>query len=244
MSTALHTAHEALQQRANVVTESRKMLEATLGAGREMTAEERTKYDAMEADIVRLGTLATELQKQEKREAEMRARSDEPIRPNLSGKEERAGNPEGAPADKATVPEWRKRALSFYSRAEDMPGSSMRFSERGLQADSATGGGYLIKKEHLSDLIRELDNVVYLRQKARKIRLAMGDSIDMPTLAAKPNSFAWGTELGKPPADSAMKYGRRILTPKPARGLITVSRKMLRLADPPADVSVREEFGA
>ena len=39
-----------------------------------------------------------------------------------------------------------------------------------------------------------------------------------------------------------MKFGKRELTPKPARGLITVSRKMLRLTD--ADATVREEFGA
>lgn len=238
----LRKAQEALDARAHAVIESRKLVEATWGAGKEMTGEETEKHAKLKADIVRFGTISKELQELERLESVERARSDErseePVRPNPGGGRAPEKRDEEAP--------WLKKVRSFYAAAQ--VGAELRMSERvevrDLAADGGTTGGYTVKKEHLSDLIRALDDVVYIRSKARKIRLDKSDTIDLPTLAGKPTAFVWGTERSKPTRDSNMSYGRRTLKTKSARGMVTSTKKMLRLAEPPAEQTIRDEFKA
>lgn len=241
---ALRTAKDLREERENLVVESRKLLDATVGAGVEMSAEQRATYDRMFKRVQACTDEFKMVERQEALEAEQRARSDEPVRPKIGDpiKPHEMRHRDGDERETEKAP-WIKQVREFYQRAK--PEETLRMSEkRGLQVDSATAGGYTVQPGYLSDLIRARDDILFIRNKARKIRLDKTDEIDLPTLDGKPTSFTWGTELSKPTKDTAMKYGRRHLKTNPARGLITVSKKMLRLSEPPAEQTVREEFAA
>jgi HK97 family phage major capsid protein len=68
------------------------------------------------------------------------------------------------------------------------------------------------------------------------------DTLGIRKRSAKMNTFAWSSELALAAEDTTLAYGKKVLTPHPATGLIKVSRDLLRRAVMPADQIVREEM--
>lgn len=239
MSTAMRTAQEALHQRANLVVESRKILDASLGAGRDMSAEEQSKYNAMEADIEKLGNQSELLQRQEQREAELRARSSDPIRPIVAPHEMR---------HRAPTPEEQAFRALFISDSEERKSLKYKISaptpeQRALQADSGEAGGFLLAPQmFVADLIKTIDNRVVVRQKATKFQLKEAASMGSPSLDADPEDGTWTAEIQDADEDTQMDFGKRELKPHQLAKMIKVSRKLMRLSSVPIEKLVRDRL--
>jgi len=111
-----------------------------------------------------------------------------------------------------------------------------------LQADSDTGGGYLVTPMQFVDrLIQAVDNAVHIRQWATVFSVPSAASLGVPTLESDPADATWTAELGTGTEDSSMGFGRRALTPHPLAKRIKISNKLLRLV-PDSEALVRSRL--
>ena len=102
---------------------------------------------------------------------------------------------------------------------------------RAIQADSDVVGGYLVApQEFVGQLIKFVDNIVYMRQKATKFTVANAQSLGAPSLDTDIADSDWTSELATGNEDSDMAFGKRELTPHPLAKRIKVSNKLLRAA--------------
>lgn len=99
---------------------------------------------------------------------------------------------------------------------------------RALQATSDTLGGYLLAPmQFVNQLIKAVDDAVYIRQWATVIAVPDAQSLGVPTLEADPADADWTSELGTGNEDSTMSFGQRSLTPHPLAKRIKISRTLL-----------------
>lgn len=102
---------------------------------------------------------------------------------------------------------------------------------RAIQADSDIVGGYLVApQEFVGQLIKFVDNVLYLRQKATKYTVKSAQSLGAPSLDVDIADADWTSELDTGNEDTQMAFGKRELTPKPIAKRIRVSNRLLRMA--------------
>lgn len=115
--------------------------------------------------------------------------------------------------------------------------------KRALSAGVGSEGGYTIAPPaFVAELIRNVDNLLWVRQLARQVPITGADEIGVPTLDADPDDADWTTELDTGSADSSMAFGKRKMEAHPMAKRIKVSRKLLRLSALGAEALVRERL--
>jgi HK97 family phage major capsid protein len=99
-----------------------------------------------------------------------------------------------------------------------------------MQQDNPTQAGYLVPpQEFRMELIKEIADFTFMRQKGRVLPPLKGaQSLGYPTRTAGMSSFAWGTEISAPTADTALTFGKREFKPRPGASEIIISRTLLR----------------
>jgi len=212
---------ELRDQRGKLVHDAREILAKAEAEKRELTAEEDGKYkelfgkqDAIRASIEREEQLV---------EAE-RSAAEQTLRNKDGGNA--AENAEQRANPRATD-EYRAAFRNFLAGGKD---ACTPAEMRALQADSDTAGGYIVMPEQMVDqLIKAVDNVVFIRQRATKFQIPTAASLGVPTLSANPADAAWTTEIATGNEDSTMAFGKRTLHPHPLAKLIKVSNTLLRL---------------
>jgi len=218
-------------QRGKLVADARAILDKAETEKRALTAEEDANYKKAFADQ---DELRGKIEREEQLAEAERTAAEQSLRDKDAGKgEDRGKKPEG---DERKSP----RATDEYRAAFNkfiVGGRSAcnEAEQRALQADSDTAGGYIQMPEQMVDqLIKAVDNMVFIRQRATKFRIPEAASLGVPTLTANPADAAWTTELATGNEDSTMAFGKRELNPHPLAKRIKVSNKLLRVA-PRAD---------
>jgi len=112
-----------------------------------------------------------------------------------------------------------------------------------LQQSNPTQAGYLVAPEQfVSELIKELADNTFMRQKARVLPPLKGaQSLGYPQRTAGMSSFAWGTEIQAPTADTSLAFGKREFKPRPGTSEILISKTLIRNVSN-ADGLIREEI--
>jgi len=209
---------ELLDKRAGLVAEARGILEAAQGEDRELTQEEQNSWDALMDQV-------NDFSERIAREERMRAAEGELDRQHLPEPEPRG---EGAEDVETRVAQWQDEQRARLVRFLRGDGDG-RIDLRALQASSDTAGGYLVTPvQFVQDLIKAVDNAVFIRQWATRHEVATADSLGAPSLANDPADPGWTSELLIGSEDSTMSFGRRELQPHPLAKYIKVSRKLLR----------------
>lgn len=206
---------ELREQRGEAIAEARRVLDQSKAAGNDtLTAEEQERYDnAMQ----RQADLSDRIQREEQlAEVERGAAQREAQR-----EEERGGNP-------VDGEEMAMAAFDTYLRSGRVAGEGAE-EFRNLQADQDSAGGYLqTPQQFVQELIKDLDNMVFLRGRATTYQVAMAQSLGAPYLESDPADADWTSELGTGSEDSSMSFGKRELYPHPLAKRIKVSKKLLR----------------
>ena len=102
---------------------------------------------------------------------------------------------------------------------------------RALQADADVAGGYTVAPvQFVSMLIKEVDNLVFMRQLSTVIPVTKAESLGAVSLDNDPADPDWTAEIGTTAADSTMSFGKRELTPHKLSKLLKVSNKLLRIS--------------
>lgn len=231
---------ELREQRAKLIADARAAVDLAEKEEREWTDEDEAQFDQRMAD-------ADKLRKKYEREESLQAAEKDVLesRGTVSDADEIAENFEGG-EEQPTVrphdtPEYRAAFSQYCARGER---GLSEVEARALQSDIDTQAGYLVAAEQfVAELIKDFDDMVFIRDWSRKFRVPTARSLGAPKRTAQMSTFAWAGEIVAPTADTALAYGKRELYPHYLSGSILVSRDLLRSSVMPAEDMVREEFG-
>ena len=197
------------QERANLTGEIRGLITEFESA--EMPQEKRDELNRMESRFDELNVKITTEERQLEREriAGERMKETREYKPATDRDEEIRS------AFLKVLREGSPQAISEY---------------RALAMDNPTQAGYLVAPEKFVDeLIKELADNTFMRQKAKVLPPLRGaHSLGYPTRTAAMSSFAWGTEISTPTADSTLAYGKREFKPNPGTSEILISKTLIR----------------
>ncbi|MBN50039.1 MAG: phage major capsid protein [Spongiibacteraceae bacterium] len=224
------------EKRSNLVKAARDVIEHAEGESRSsLNSDEQQKYDTIWSEVESLGT---EIKREEDLdEAERR------MAERASREREEGGNRSDEQGDQS---ERRAAALmgAFRSWCAEgrIVGQAAR-ELRDLQADVDIEGGYIVPPEQfVNQLIKFVDDMVFIRQRATVIQVPSAQSLGAPSLDTDPADADWTSELDTGSEDSAMAFGKRSLHPHPLAKRIKVSNKLLRVATMSAENLVRERL--
>jgi len=211
------TAKELRENRANLLSQCRALVDAADKETRAMSAEENEQYDRLWAEAEKT---KDEIERRERLEAEERVLGQ--ATEMMADANEHSGQPR---AEQANVAMQAARRFLLNGL-----GHLTAVERRALQADNDEAGGYVTMPQLFIDrLIKAVDNVTFIRQWATVIPLREAQSLGVPSLDADPADADWTSELGTGDEDTTMDFGKRELSPKPLAKRIKVSRKLLRL---------------
>lgn len=207
-------------QRGQLVHDARAILDKAEAEKRSASAEENGQYDAI---IKKVGDLGDEIRRYEALADAERDAAAQVARGIDSAKDEARG--------KSADPEVELRSKAFTKLITSGVRSLNDAEVRALQADSDTAGGFVIAPEQfVSGLIKNIDDMVFIRQRATKFAIPTAASLGAAQLAADPADADWTTELATGNEDSTMSFGKRQLSPHPLAKRLKVSNKFLRMA--------------
>jgi HK97 family phage major capsid protein len=204
---------------------AQEVLDKAIEEDRDMTDEEQAEYDEARKTATRYESLAKEAQEIEgKRSGNPTGDPTPPVRPQM-GDPEPSGPTQTRERPRGTE-EYRKAFHVFLRNGAPGLGAE---ELRALQADSDPAGGYVVAPEQLvQEILKAVDDKVYIRQFATKYMVERADSLGVPSLDADPADADWTNELGTGSEDSTMAFGKRTFHPHPLAKRIKVSNKLLR----------------
>ena len=227
------TVAEMRNERATLINEARAILDRASAARREPSAEDRRQFDAM---MSRADDIETRYSRIEKLHAAERSLATSQGRETATDRPGRLAGQDGM--GRSSV-EYRNAYASYL---RDGLQACSPVEQRALSSSDDVQGGYLRAPQQLArDLIKALDDTLWIRALATKFELQGADSLGMPSLDADPADAAWTSELATGNEDSSMAFGKRELVPRPIAKRIKVSSKLLRTA-PKAEAVVRERL--
>jgi len=222
---------ELREQRGRLVKTARDILDKAETEKRNLTAEEETNYQKAISDQDELRKSIEREERQIELERELAGKQYEKDERNKPNRDERK-------SPRATE-EYRAAYAKFLAGGVSALDGDER---RALQADSDTGGGFLVMPEQMvNDLLKNVDDMVFIRQRATKFRVPSAGSLGVPTLDADPADADWTTELATGNEDSTMAFGKRSLTPSPVAKRIKISATLLRKV-PGVEALVRDRL--
>lgn len=219
---------ELRRKRGKLVADARALNDRVEGEKRAMTQEEQNSWDAMMNEVEELRVQIEREERLLESERDL-GESDSDNGRRMGGDE--ITDPDGQGERRSSDP----RASSEYRAAFD------RYVRRGLdglvgmenravlQADSDSGGGFLVPTALADRLIKAIDDMVYIRQAATTFPVANAEAMGVPTLETDPNDAEWTSELSTGSEDTSTDFGRREFRPHPLAKRIKISRKLLRL---------------
>ena len=223
-----------LRQRKALVDKMRALLtEAEKRDDPNLTAEERTQYDRMDADVKKLEERVALLRKQVTLDESLKGTEDEQI--------ERDQDPGSKPEDNANLAtkEYREAFRGYLRDGIRRP----ILEERALQVDSDTAGGYLAApQDFIAKLIKGMDNLVFMRRLATVVQIGKAASLGAPALDNDPADPDWTGEITTRGEDSTMSVGKRELSPHPLAKMIKISKTLIRRSVLDAETLVRDRL--
>lgn len=222
---------EKIDSRSQLVTQAREIVDLVDSEKREMTDEEQEKYDKMLDDVEKLSGEIDREQKLLAVEANLSKVEDieDIVKPDVKSDKDKG--------DK----EFRKTAFRKFIKSglSDLNADE----KRALSAGTDSEGGYTIPpEEFVAQLLKDVDDMVYIRSVATKHPLTKADSLGIPTLEADPADADWTTELGTGSEDSTMEFGKREFAPNPFAKRIKISKTLLNRSALPIEDIVRQRL--
>ncbi|HXG36529.1 MAG TPA: phage major capsid protein [Dehalococcoidia bacterium] len=227
---------ELRRERANVITEARKIADAAEAENRDLTAEEQNNWDqhmARAQELARRIKREEDLQDEE-RELEQSLGRETVIDPKQPPSEEnRSQSPFAAPEYRSAFQHYLRGGLGVLSQVE----------QRALSAGLDVEGGYTVAPEQfVATLIKALDDQVFIRGLATVETVDNAESLGVVSLDADPADADWTSELKTGNEDSAMAFGKRALFPHPLAKRVKVSNKLLRSSRLDIEALVRDRL--
>jgi HK97 family phage major capsid protein len=218
---------------AALVTEERAQLERLKTSERGMEGTEKEQYEKRAKDIGDLEAQIAPLEAVEQAEARSTER-EERLSKLTSQPERTAGGAGSDGADMRAARKFLKGGLRNLTEGE----------LRALTAGTDTEGGYLrMPQEMASELIKAVDNEVFIRGLANVQMIGGAECLGAVSLDTDVDDAAWTSELAAGAEDTALRLGKRELRPHPLAKRIKLSRKLVRSTTRDVVALVNERFG-
>jgi HK97 family phage major capsid protein len=223
--------NELLRERTKIIAAMRQLTDKVSAEKREFTAEEDAKWSRMNEDLDQLDKKIEREKRVQGLEAESRAITNPTSMPTPGISN--GSNPRATDEYRAS---YRRLLL-------DGPTALTPMERRALQADNATQAGFWVAPQQFSqELIQAVDDLVFIRNLANKIRVANAASLGIPTIETDLADTEWTKEIATGSEDSSLAAGKRELYPHPLAKRIKVSQKLLRMSTQPVDQIVRQRL--
>lgn len=231
---------ELRQQKAALVKAGRDMLNVLDEEKRnEFTAEENERYERIEQEIEQIEERIQKEVKQSKLDESITKILEAGPRPQP----ENRGEGERETAEEAKKAEVREAFRKVLSATDPGEYYSAMAEARALQVDKPTAGGYtVVPEQFIAQLIKDLDNEVFIRRFATVYAVPNAVSIGVPALDTDIEDATWSGEISTRDEDTAMAFGKRELTPHSCNKLIKVSKKHIRASALDIERLVRERM--
>lgn len=229
---------DLIEKRAKLTDEGRKILDKAEAEKRALTDEEKQRWKKATDDALSVTEDIQRYAQQAEAERALAANvlnlatnvvqpGDDPAHPQqraIALPATRELKPEEAQRLNTAVGEHLRAALGFRGPLADQ-------ERRDLQFTVDTAGGYLVPpQEFVASIIKFVNNLVFIRQRATKYTLEKAQTLGIPTLAADPADADWTSELAIGGTDTTMAVGKRELMPHPLAKLLKVSEPLLRMS--------------
>ena len=240
-----------LEKRNAAIAAARTIAEKADAEKRSMTAEERQNYDRA---MTEQAEIKGDIERVEAREAVERdlatsrgrqTESNDPSNGNeargtksLASLEYRGQKIEGVHRLAERSSEQYNKSFRNYISAEKRVAASFA---NDIDAD----GGYLhAPYQFVMELIKALDNAVFIRKYARVLPVTTTDSLGIPTMTVRPGDADWTSEVGTITPDATAQFGVRQLVPSMLTKEIDVSMKLLATAAISPESIITSEFAS
>jgi HK97 family phage major capsid protein len=102
---------------------------------------------------------------------------------------------------------------------------------RAYQSGSDSEGGFVKPpQEVVQTFLKNVDDLVFIRQRATKYQLPTAESLGVPTLDVDAEDWDWTTELQTGNEEDSLRIGKRELRPHPMAKRVKLSKTLLRKA--------------
>jgi len=219
--------NELRRERKKVVDLAREVHDKAEKENRNMTAEEDAKYNDLMDKQAEYQTRIERAEKQEALDKTLAAGIDPDAQPET---------PAATIKNRLQVADRRRATPEFTNAFQKLlAGRSLGADDRqilnALQADNDEAGGYTVVPEtFVNMLIKAIDDVLYIRQRATVLPVEKADSLGAPSLDADPEDGTWSGEIVTVDEDTAMDFGKRTLTPTLCSKLVKISKKLVRIS--------------
>ncbi len=265
------TIQELREERAGLFEQMKAITDKADAESRDLTAEETAEWNKIDADIDSKQKQIESIEDSANRAARMAELHDSMSRP--AGRRTQAtatteGKPAGNDGAFSLAVELGKamtsEGIGFSDALESVAakhrntqamGAFRTFIVKGegglnpqeraaLSVDAEGSGGYtVVPEEFLAQLIKFVDNMVFIRGIATVLPMTNADSIGVPSLENDPADADWTSELMTGSEDSTMSFGARRLQPNPLAKSIKISKTLLRKSAIPIEQLVRDRLG-
>lgn len=137
-----------------------------------------------------------------------------------------------------------KAALVAWSRLlKNGPRNLTGADLKALRADSDPAGGFIVAPQQVvQQLIKAVDDLVFIRALATVYPLEKAESLGVPVLDTDLSDATWTSELLTGSEDTVEPFNKRELKPSPLAKRIKVSRKLLRQSTINVDNLIRDRL--
>jgi HK97 family phage major capsid protein len=132
-----------------------------------------------------------------------------------------------SPADKEKTA-LEKRAFQKFLRQGERGLTEAEARALSVSASDAAGGYTVPPEDFKTTLLKNKDNLLWIRKFASVIRMQKAKKITLPRLAADPADADWTTELLVGSEDATMAFGQMEMNPVPLAKYIKISKTLLR----------------
>ena len=209
---------ELRDARNTSITAARALLDKAESEKRELNTDEQTQWDSHMADEQRFATAIGNEERQIEAERQIAGQHFED---NSEAGSENRDSGEGV-----SSAEYRE---AFEKRMRFGPDGLSLDEKRALSAGAGTEGGFLIMPQQMaSGMLKDVDDMVFMRQRATKFQLPMAASLGVPTMDSDVDDANWTPEIATGSEDTGLAFGKRELSPNALAKRIKISNKLLR----------------
>jgi HK97 family phage major capsid protein len=218
-------------KRFKLAQDADAILQKTKEEGRNLSQEEKNKFDAIMEDADKLQSTIDA----EERAAKLRDNLGQPQENHLKN------DPSVNMRDKQEISKEVRQAFNKY--LIDGKGALSSEEMRALMQSGDIKGGYLTPpQQFVSQLIKNVDDLVFIRQLATVYPVQNSEGIGVPTMESDLNDADWTQEIKTVNEDDAITFGKRELKPHPLAKLVKISRKLLQTAAIDPESIVRDRL--
>jgi len=239
------TLAERQAERFKLVKRMREINDLADKDKRSFTADEQTEYSKLEADVETFDGEIRSEEDREKRAARLKALEGTVSEPAAQpATKPTPASQRSDPADPRSTPEYRDMFLAYLGGG--FGAAHQHLAEKRvdtLQVGLFTKGGALVAPmEMVNELLKFVDETVFVDMHARHFRLTSALSLGVPTLDTDVDDFDWTAEL-LTGSQTDLAVGGRALTPHPMAKSVKISKTLNRISAVPVDALVRDRLG-